>query len=128
VPITWRIDSTQDLAILTISAPYTFEDWRHAMDQALAAHPGPTHFLIDRRSAGVPTTGLVDEMIGYFRAHVDRLHGSTAAVVVGSDAAFGMARMLEIRMEVSRLAMPMKTFLDYEDAVRWLRGDVPTRN
>jgi hypothetical protein len=115
------------VAVLTITAPYTFEEWRQAMDQILATHPGPIPFLVDRRCAGVPTPDLVDEIAGYFRMQADRLGGSVAAVVVGGESAYGVARMLEIRAAGSGIRMPIKIFLEYEDAVRWLRGAEVTR-
>jgi hypothetical protein len=120
VPITWCFNPDCDVAVLTVTAPYGFADWRRAMDDILTARPGPARLLIDRRDAGPMTTELVDDMVGYFRAHADRLSGSTAAVVVGGDAAYGMARMLEIRAELTRVQMPMKIFLEYDDAQRWL--------
>jgi hypothetical protein len=120
VPTTWTFDPAHDVNILTVTAPHTFDDCRRVIDAILAARPGAARLLLDRRGAGPMTTNLVDDMVGYFRARADRLSGSIAAIVVGGDAAFGMARMLEIRAEVSRVPMPMKIFLEYDDALRWL--------
>jgi hypothetical protein len=122
VPIAWSLDRTHGIANLTITSPHTFAEWRRAMDEILATEPVPSRFLVDRRNAGAPATAFIDDMVAYFRAHADQLAGCTAAVVVGSEAAFGMGRMLEIRTEVSGVNLAMKIFLDYDHAVRWLHG------
>jgi hypothetical protein len=122
VPITSTYDPTHRIEIVTVTAPYTFKEWRAVMDGILEARPGPTSFLVDRRTAGVPTSALIDDMVSYFRLHAERLSGSTAAVVVGEEAAYGMARMLAIRAEVGQVQITMKIFLDYAAALGWLQS------
>lgn len=122
--ITWHIEPPRETVALTIVAPYTMAEWRRAIDDILAAaHGNPLRLLIDRRAAGTPTTEVIDDIIGHFRLHSARLSGSKAAVVVGGETTYGVAHMLELRAEVSRIAVMMKIFLEYEDAVRWLSRD-----
>lgn len=117
MPITTTFDPALGIAVVTVVAPYTFDEWRRAIDQVLAERPGPASVLVDRRAGGVPATDFVEEIVSYARAHADRLSGSTAAVVVGAEAAVGMARMVATR----QLPMTVKVFLEYDDAVRWLK-------
>jgi len=127
MPVTWAFDP-DGIAILTLVRPYTFHEWRHAMDEILAARSArPLRVLSDRRAAEPPDTTLVEEMIGYFRAHAGRLSGSVVAIAVSGDASFGMARMLEIRAEVAHVPIMMKIFLHYDDALRWLRSVDPSQ-
>jgi hypothetical protein len=122
MPVRWAFDR-HGFAVLTITAPYTFNEWRRAMDDILAAHAGPIRFLVDRRAAGIPTPDFVEEIVDYFRAQGALLGDSVAAIVVGGDAAYGIARMLDIHAGGRRIRMPIKIFLEYEYAVRWL-GEV----
>jgi hypothetical protein len=126
MPITWGFDST-GVIVFTLTSPYTFQEWRRALDELLAAaRTPPLRILVDRRAADPPDTDMLDQMVGYLRAHAARLAGSIVAIVVSSELAFGMSRMLEIRAEVARVPMTIKIFLDYDAATRWLTSVDPT--
>ena len=76
--------------------------------------------LIDAREATPDVTAAeVRDVVDQLRhMALDETLGPTA-IVVGSEVAFGMLRMLEILIEEVTIIRP---FRDYEDAVRWLEG------
>jgi hypothetical protein len=77
--------------------------------------------LVDRRQATPPSSEEVRQMVQFFEANRWTLSGRSAAVVVGDDAGFGMARMIELR---SRLELPdgiIRVFRNSDDAVVWLK-------
>jgi hypothetical protein len=124
--ITWSFDPT-GLAVITLTSPYSFQEWQRAVDALLAGiRTPPLRVLVDRRAADPPDTDMLDQMVGYLRAHAAQLAGSFAAIVISSEVAFGMSRMLEIRAEVARVPITMKIFLDYDAATRWLTNVHPT--
>jgi hypothetical protein len=126
MPITWAFD-TNGVAVITLTSPYAFPEWQRAVDDMLAAaRTPPLRILVDRRAADPPDTEMLDQMVGYLRAHAAQLAGSIAAIVVSSEVAFGVSRMLEIRAEVARVPMTIKIFLDYDAATRWLTTVDPT--
>jgi hypothetical protein len=121
VPVTCTFDAARNRVTLVISQPYTLGEWRRALDSVLSkAGPEPPTVLVDRRDAGAPTTALVDQMVTYLKAHSDRLAGARAAVIVSSDASYGMARMLDSRAQLHDVRIEMEIFRDRTEAVEWL--------
>ena len=112
---------------MTISDPYTFQQWEAAfadMVAARACEPWRT-FLIDRRNATPPTSEFVRMMV-YALTAQPAVNGETrVAVVVGSDTGFGMGRMAQLTTEANSSAISMRVFWTYEEAERWLGCTAP---
>lgn len=123
MPVTWSTNPTQPFAVLTITDPYTFDDWRRA---AVALLDVPQYqmrraILVDRRHATALTTAVVDSMVAFLDTHRDRVATRTA-VVVSDDTSYGMGRMIEPKNETRHPEMSIRTFRDMDRAIAWLSG------
>jgi hypothetical protein len=127
MPFSWSLDN-EGIVVATISAPFTFRDWRQLADDLLASvRERPLRVLSDRRFAGAMNIDLINSMLEYLRDHQEQLAGSALAVIVSSTASFQMARMLELRMELNDMRIKLKVFLDEADARHWLRSVASAR-
>jgi hypothetical protein len=124
MPLHWTVDPSTTFAVLSVTDPHTFEEWRKtvlAMMAATSALNPRMSVLVDRRQASPPSVEEVKHMVQFFEANRWALSGRSAAVVVADDAGFGMARMIELR---SRLELPdgiIRVFRSYDAAVVWLK-------
>jgi len=124
MPLHWMVHPSARFAVLSVSDPHTFEEWRStvlAMMAATTAVNPRMSLLVDRRQATPPSLEDVKQMVQFFETNRCALSGRSAAVLVADDAGFGMARMIELR---SRLELPdgiIRVFRRYDDAVGWLK-------
>ena len=125
MPLDWMVHPSGQFAMLSVSDPYTFEEWSTtvlAMLVATGAQNPKMSLLVDRRRATAPSPEEVKQMVQFFERNRHALSGRSAAVVVSDDSGFGMARMIELR---SRLELPdgiIRVFRSYDDAIVWLTG------
>ena len=120
--IDWSFDTAGGFALMSISDPYTMDEWRTAMTAILQAPIPRSHvaILVDRRDTRPLSTETVEEMTIFFAEYQVELAGGRAAVLVTDDASLEMGRMAQLR---SRLEIPnttVRAFRSYEQAVRWL--------
>jgi hypothetical protein len=122
MPVTWTIEPEGRFAILVPVDPSTIEEWHAAMLEILASPVAAPHLrmLVDRRQTEPITIAFVNHMAGFFSQRQQVLAGSCTAVVVTDDAAFGMARMVELKSQLDNPSAAIRVFRTYEDAVRWL--------
>ena len=122
MPITATVDSSGRFTVVSVTDPYTMEEWCAAMLDVWDSLPFKQHraLLVDRRRADPLTVSFVDTMTGFLAEHQDKIAGSRTAIVVRDDTSFGMGRMTELRASVESPAAMIRPFRDYESAVRWL--------
>jgi hypothetical protein len=125
MPVATRVPPNSRFAIVSITDPYTVEEWRAAAIALIASDFCREHgrVLVDRRRAAAPTTAFVETMTHFLAAHRCALSGKRAAVVVADEAAFGMSRMTELMAQPETPEVFIRTFRDYDAAVDWLSGD-----
>ncbi len=118
--ITHSIDHTHRYMKATASGPVDWEDAR-------------THLMAERREGGLSYAELIDarsatptwsttqarEIVGLLKTLGQESRLGPTAVVVSSDLAYGMMRMLEILLEDVCIVRP---FRDCDAAEEWLRG------
>src|SRR5689334_1925298 len=119
MPLDWTVHPSGKFAVVSVSDPHTFEQWRSTVLTMMAATKASPKMsvLVDRRQASPPPSDDVKQMIQFFEGNRLALSGRSAAIVVADDAGFGVARMLELR---SRLDLPdgiIRVFRNYDDAV-----------
>jgi hypothetical protein len=125
MPIAWTPDLSGRFSVLTITDPYTFDDWRAAHLEMIESPMYQTHraVLVDRTHAAPATTAFVNAITEFFeshRAHVAR----RAAVVVSDDTAYGMARMTQMKADERSPHMKIRVFRAMDEALTWLsEGD-----
>ena len=122
MPLTANIDSSAPFAVVSITDPYTIEEWRAAMlvvweSPAFGSHRA---ILIDRRRSETPSTAFVEAMATFLSRHQARIAGTRAAIVVRDDSGFGMGRMTELKASLENPDAMIRPFRDYDQAVRWL--------
>lgn len=124
MPVVTKVPPNSRFAIVSITDPYTVEEWRAAAIALLASDFCRDHgrVLVDRRRATAPTTAFVETMAHFLAAHRPALSGKRAAVVVADEAAFGMSRMTELMAQPGTPEVFIRTFRDYDAAVHWLSG------
>jgi hypothetical protein len=118
--ITHSIDHDHRYMKATASGPVDWEEARtHLLDERREGGLSYAE-LIDARSA-TPTwsTTQAREIVKLLESLGRESRLGPTAVVVSSDFAFGMLRMLEILLEDVCIVRP---FRDYDAAEQWLRG------
>ncbi len=124
MPIHVGVDPSGGFAVVTITDPYTFDEWRDAMQTLLDSivYGATAGVLVDRRAATPPSLEFIDRMMGFFSSHQDRFLNGRTAIVVDETVAAGMGRMLELKAQVAAPSVLIRVFRDYDTAARWLRG------
>jgi hypothetical protein len=112
-------ESQQPHVTITITDPYTFEEWQAAI-LPFATRSEPVRLLIDRRQATAPSRPIVERMINCLSAHAQAAKDWRVAVVTPTDAGYGVARMIELTVEARRLPPRIAPFRSYEAACLWL--------
>ena len=125
MPVTPSTDPAGRFAIVTVTDPYTFEEWRTGVLTAAeeVTYRDLRRILIDRRRAAPPTTAFVDLMIRFASEHAADVGSTRAAVVVADSAGFGMARMAELKASGSIPEASIMVFREYDAAIDWLVAD-----
>jgi hypothetical protein len=122
MPISWQV--ANGVVFLESGEDATFPEWRQAIEGFLA-HPGyrPGMGVIHdwRRLLKAPATPDIIARSSYVKG-IPPLKGTRWAFVVGSLAAFGVARMAQILTEESSLEL--RVFRDMAQAEAWVREDV----
>jgi hypothetical protein len=113
MPVSWAPGPAGHCTIVTLTDPYSFLEWEKALAGMMAARACEPRgcFLVDRRQAAPPTTEFV---------HVATIGQVRVAVVVDSDASFGMARMSQLLAEAQTPGITIRAFRSYAEAERWL--------
>ena len=123
MPVTYHYEPSR-VAVFTFTDPVTFEEWRAAIDAAMAdPHYGPeVRLLSDRRAASAPTTEFTRQIAAMARVRPTLLAQHPVAIVVASAdaAAYGMGRMQELLID--GVPHTMRTFYSYTEAVAWLNN------
>jgi hypothetical protein len=124
MPIAWTADPAGRFAVLTLTDPYTIEEWRTALDALLLqpVYRARRAMLVDRRGCSPPEGFFVAQMAEFFAGHSRALAGAVAAVVVSDDTGYGMGRMTELTSEKENPDFAIRTFRKYDEAERWLTG------
>jgi hypothetical protein len=125
MPVTSKIDSARRFAVLTIADPYTLDEWRTTLLGVFADHVfrQSRALLVDRRGAAALTTATVNAMMQFFLSHRNEL-AIRAAIVARDAAGYGMGRMTEMKSEFDLPQTTIRTFRDYQEAVRWLTSEI----
>jgi hypothetical protein len=124
MPIGLSTEPLGRFVVLTITDPYTIDEWRLAVIALLEVrvYRERRAVLVDRRHCEPPSSAFVGEMTAFMAGHKRQLSGTMAAVVVSDDGAFGMSRMTEIKSSVENPDIAICTFRRYEEAEAWLTG------
>lgn len=118
MPIT--VSTTDDgPVVLTVEDPYTFDEWVAAAKSILSRGPG-LRILVDRSRSAAPSRDVVERMVNFFERNAPQMRRWRAAVVTGSEAGYGVARMLELSAEARNIDVEIHAFRDHHAAERWL--------
>jgi hypothetical protein len=122
MPVTWSADAELRRAVLTFIDPYTLAEWEDAMHGILNVSELGNGFdvIVDRRHAKTASVAFVSGMVRFFEQHAARLADTRAAVVVGNESAYGMARMTSTLGEARVPGFTIEVFYDLERAEEWL--------
>jgi hypothetical protein len=120
VPISHTVDAAAGLVSLRLEGAVTYEEFAAALAAVVAdpAYRTGFSFLSDRRGAATPSSDYARRVIELLRRHADEIGACRWATVVGSPAAYGMARMMEAISE--ELPVKIRAFTEVADAVAWL--------
>ena len=121
VPVSWRI--VNGLVYLESTQGATFEEWRDAVDFALAdpAYQVGMGILHDwrRLQTALPTAEVVRRS-QYLAKSAARFGRTRWALVVDTSAAYGMGRMAEA---LTGSGTGLRVFRDPAEAEAWARGE-----
>ena len=121
MPMRYRVDEDLGIVITTAEGGVTGEDLqRHA--QALAADPGVQGLdemvdLSDRRHVDA-SAGAIRETARLLRERGLNKEGGKLALVAGSEAIFGMARLYAAHRDHPNIGI--RVFRDRAEALEWL--------
>lgn len=124
MPVILSSDAAGRFVVMTVTDPYTIDEWRSTM-LAMLEHPiylVRRAVLIDRRQCAPASSSFVSQMTQFFAEaeHKRALKGSHSAILVRDDAGFGMGRMTELQAQMDNPEMSIRTFRRDADAERWL--------
>jgi hypothetical protein len=125
MPVTWEIEPSHDLSVMTISWPHQAGEWRRVLDEILVRQPRPLRLMVDCRRIHTLTVTLADEFVLGCRARSEQLTGALIALIIVDESVFQMSRTLQVWTEVTRLPLTLTTFLEYDAAVAWLMSIEP---
>jgi hypothetical protein len=122
MPFVIDADPEARFAIYHVIDPYTIQEWRQATLGLFRneVYRATGALLVDRRNAAPPPTMYVEEVVRFLSEHSSELPRRVAIVVCDEAAAFGMARMTELKSEATNLNVTMQAFRNHGEAVRWL--------
>jgi hypothetical protein len=123
VPVTWRVDSAEPFAVVSLTDPYSIQDWRAAILPLLDNSLFRTYraVLVDRRQAAPATTEFVNAITDFMTAHRAQI-AERAAIVVANDTSYGMSRMTQLLADSRNPHLQVRVFRSREDAAAWLTG------
>ena len=109
---------------MTLSSPYTIDDWRAEVNALLTNEEFQKHpaVLVDRTRAEAPSTAFVDALVDAIGSFAPVFEHARVAILVGDNVAYGMARMMATKFELRSGGPPMAVFRDETSAMEWLIG------
>jgi hypothetical protein len=122
MPVHFREALKGPWLVLVYADPYSMDDVERVM-QTVLSHPrarSPLRLLIDRRYSTAPDSHFIGRLLACGERHREQFHGARVAVVVTSDVALGVARMVENLVELTDLPPIVRSFQVWDDAERWL--------
>ena len=124
MPFGIAADPDRRFVIFRATDPYSIQEWRSANLELFQddAYRATRALLVDRREASPPETVFVGEMLAFLAEHPGDLPHRVAIVVRDDAAAFGMARMTELKSEATPVSIITRVFRVYDQAGRWLSG------
>jgi hypothetical protein len=119
MPIDWRESPDKRGIVIEFTDPYSTRDYDRMMKEIFArTNVSPLRLLADVRRSTPPRSDFVQHASTFWRQNLDAMEGARIAVVVGTDAQFGMARMAEMYAE--QLPFRIRVFRGWDDAEDWL--------
>ena len=120
--IFWREALKGGRFVIVFSDPYSADEAEGVLREIFTRGGGarPLRVLVDARHSAAPSPPFVRRAATFWSAHIEEMRGAKLAVVVATDAQFGMARMAQISVEVSELPFALRAFRDWADAEGWL--------
>jgi len=116
----FSVEPRARLVVIRYESPYTLDEWRTALDDALADprfEPG-FDFLVDRSEVEAASIEFARGVAEYVTDHPQAFANCRIAIVVQPGVAFGMARMQEVLNETG--GATSMAFTTEEDARRWI--------
>ena len=82
MPITATLDPSERFTLVSVTDPYSIEEWCAAMLEIWDSAPFRDHraLLIDRRRATPLSEPFVDTMTGFLAAHHEKVDGTRTAI------------------------------------------------
>jgi hypothetical protein len=118
MPITYSFDARQGLIKTVATGEIGVADIEAHLRQITAEPWFPASALADvRETSPNVSSEEVRAIVALFRLLGPRLQGSPIAVLVGSDAAYGLVRMIELLLDDVVTITP---FRDQAAAITWL--------
>jgi hypothetical protein len=121
MPVSWRF--VDGIVFLESDESWTLDEWRGAVDAFLADPawvPGMGLIHDRRRMTRSPNTQEVRDAVGFVGLRQHALGRARWALVVGSPAGYGMARVGEALLDGTTITL--RTFYDMSSAETWVRS------
>jgi hypothetical protein len=107
--------------VVVVSDPYSLLEWKDIVLEIAASNSAtPLHVLVDGRYCSPPTSDFVVRALSILQTQEHMLTGGRVAVVVSTDASYGMGRLAEAAADVRQLSFAVRTFRAWPDAEQWL--------
>lgn len=120
--ITFAVRTDAPVITIVASGPITRADILAHLEKERDAGILPFARMADAREMRPEFDAAdVQDVVMWIRAAAPAPSLGPTAVVVGSDAAFGLIRMFQMRLEEEALVRP---FRDHETAERWLQSQI----
>ena len=120
--VLWRESQKGFGPVVVLTDQYTVKELSAAFDGICRhwAAPGRLHMVLDFRPCSPPTWHFMIGALNTLQIEMARRPGGRIAMVVASEAAYGMGRLAEATTEVRRLPFTWRTFREWEAAEGWI--------
>jgi hypothetical protein len=129
---TYRIDLDRRVIVVVFYRQPTFPEWRECVETLLADPRYRDAFPIvsDRRQLTEPMSRtMVEQIAQYTAARADHFGNRRLALVAGTPAEYGMARMVGTLMETADSRIALHVFTKMDAALAWaLESDPPRQS
>jgi hypothetical protein len=127
VPVTWSVDDERGMVRVRYTEPYTFEEWRTAVEEVertLAGSASPFHHeirgLVDRAEVGPPPDAFTRAVAAYVLRRPLILSGRRIVFVVRDKESAAVAWRQAVLYQGAGAVSSV--FRSQDDAEDWLRS------
>ena len=119
-----KTDPDNKLTTIVVIGEVSLDETLGQLSSFYSGDPTPLA-MWDLRQANVEAffSPQLESMIEFMAQNIEKRKGGKAALLLGGDLSYGVARMLETKWELCNLPLKLQAFRDHDQALKWLASD-----